>query len=221
MVSSFKQLLRKLLPPNEVIFFSYFEESAKICHKCVDILCEVLQQGEVMQQKATDECSVAARELKHASNDLTKKTFARLNTAFITPIDREDIYYLNKQLNKLARKIVKIIFLFNNYQLSKYTNYLIEQSKTLLQAADELNFIVSKFKNFKKFDKIAKSNERMDEIETHGDEILQKALMDLFSGKHDNLTVIKLKDIYNSIEDALDLYFTISDSIVNIALKHI
>jgi len=215
MIGSLKQLLRKILPPNGKIFFSYFEESAKICHKCVDILCEVVQQ------KVTDEHLATARELKHVSNDLTKKTFTRLNITFITQIDREDIYYLNKQLNKIAKKIVKAVSLFKIYQLSTYPDYLTEQSKTLMQAADELNFIVSKFKNFKKFNVIAASNERMDEIETNGDEILQNALMDLFSGKHDNLTVIKLKDIYNSIEEALDLCFTVSDSIVNIALKHI
>ena len=210
-----KKFLSKILPPREKIFFSYFEENAKISLKCVEVLTDIIQQ------EISDGRLSRIRELKHNSNDLTKKTLIRLNATFITPIDREDIYYINKQLNKIVRKIVKVAFFFKIYHLKEYPNYLKEQAETLTKAVNELHFIISKFKNFKRTNEIMQSNERMDEIETHGDEILQRAMLDLFSGKYENLTVIKLKDIYDNIEDALDRCFTISDSVVNIVLKHI
>lgn len=210
-----RKLLSKILPPREKIFFSYFEENAEICHKCVDVLVDIIQQG-----ISTERLSLA-RELKHNSNTLTKKTLTHLNATFITPIDREDIHYLNKHLNKIARQVVKVAFLFKTHQLAEYPNYLTEQSKTLVQAINELSIIVSKFRNFKKVNEIMTSNERMGEIETHGDEILEQAMIDLFSGKYDTLTVIKLRDIYNNIENTLDLCFSVSDAIVNIVLKHV
>ena len=59
----------------------------------------------------------------------------------------------------------------------------------------------------------------MKELETYGDEILRKAISDLFSGKYEALEVIKLRDIYKEIENSLDTCYHISDMILNIAFK--
>lgn len=67
---------------------------------------------------------------------------------------------------------------------------------------------------------MTESHHRMKEIESHGDEILYKAMDELFSGQYDALTVLKLRDIYKDIEYALDTCFSVSDSIINIVLKH-
>ena len=209
-----KKIFNKILPPREKIFLSYFEDSAKICQQIADVLFEVIHQG------LTEERMILARELKHQSNDLTKKALTRLNSAFITPLDREDIQHVNLLLNKISRKIAKATLTLKTYQLTEYPEALQQQSELMITAADELNLIVNKFKNFKQVAEITKSNERMDEIETHGDEVLYHAMLDLFSGKYDSLTVIKLRDIYNNIENALDLCFNVSDTIVNIVLKH-
>ena len=56
-------------------------------------------------------------------------------------------------------------------------------------------------------------------IESHGDEIHRKAMYELFSGKYDALDVIKLRDIYKEIENALDACFYVSDTILNVVLK--
>ena len=148
---------------------------------------------------------ILARELKHKSNDLTKMILTKLNATFITPIDREDIQQVNLLLNKITRKIVKATLIFKTYQLTEYPETLKQQSDTILKATGELNLIVDKFKNFIKVEEITQSNERMDEIETHGDEVLYHAMLDLFSGKYDSLTVIKLRDIYNKDENS-ELY---------------
>ena len=59
----------------------------------------------------------------------------------------------------------------------------------------------------------------MKEIEAHGDEILFHAMDELFSGKYEALDVIKIRDIYKDIENALDLCFSVSDEVVNVVLK--
>ncbi len=61
---------------------------------------------------------------------------------------------------------------------------------------------------------------RIKDIENRGDEILFAATEELFSGKYDALHVLKLRDIYKGIENALDMGSIISDVIVNIVLKH-
>ena len=77
-------------------------------------------------------------------------------------------------------------------------------------------------KNLKKVsdvEAITKLNIEMKELETYGDEILRKAISDLFSGKYEALEVIKLRDIYKEIENSLDTCYHISDMILNIAFK--
>ena len=209
-----KKFLTKILPPRERIFFSYFEDSANICRQAAEVLLDVVHEG------LAEERMILARDLKHKNNDLTKTTLTRLNATFITPLDREDIQHVNLLLNKISRKIAKATLIFKTYQLTEYPETLKQQADIMLEATDELNIIVDKFRHFKKVADITKSNERMDEIETCGDEALYHAMLDLFSGKYDPLTVIKLRDIYNNIESALDLCFSVSDTIVNIVLKH-
>jgi len=209
-----KRLLKKILPPNEGVFFAYFEESTKICRQATDILFEVIHDG------LTENRMILAHDLKRQSNDLTKEIFVHLNAAFVTPIDREDIQLINLLLNKITRKIVRATLIFKTHKLAECPGALKQQSDMMLKATDELNLIVNKFRNFKNVEEITQSNERMDGIETQGDEVLYHAMSDLFSGKYDPLSVIKLGDIYNNIEGALDLCFNVSDTIVNIVLKH-
>ena len=66
---------------------------------------------------------------------------------------------------------------------------------------------------------MTKTNIEMKELETHGDEIHLKAMSELFSGKFDALDVIKLRDMYKEIENALDACFNVSDTILNVVLK--
>jgi uncharacterized protein len=210
-----RKIFNKLLPPKEQAFFACFIESANICHQLVSVLFEAIHHG--LEEKRM----LSARSLKHQSNGLTKEILTKLNATFITPIDREDIQRVNLLLNSIAKKISKATLILQTYQLTSYPDMLKRQASVMLEAAEQLDLVVNKFKDFKKITDITANNQRMKEIETRGDEILYHAMLDLFSGKYDPLTVIELRDIYNNIEKALDLCFSVSDEIVNIVLKHV
>jgi uncharacterized protein Yka (UPF0111/DUF47 family) len=209
-----KRVINKILPPKERIFFDYFQESAENCDKLAAVLFDITHK------KAAHEQLMLARQLKRANNHITKKILKRLNTAFITPIDREDIQNICILLNKIARTIAKGCSFLTTYQLPKLTENLKQQTATLMEATHELKHAVTSFRNFKNSDAISDSSERMDAIETQGDEIMYSAMSDLFSGKYDALTVIKLRDLYKNVEQALDLCFLLSDTLVNVSLKH-
>ena len=95
-----------------------------------------------------------------------------------------------------------------------------KQADTLVKATAELEYIVCCLKNMCQNSVFTESHNRMREIESHGDEILYKAMDELFSGAYDALSVIKLRDIYKDIENALDTCFSVSDTVVHIVLKH-
>lgn len=206
-------LLTYLLPPEDKAFYDLFEESAKVCKQTAALF------NKIVVGKLTEEHIVEAKTLKHKSNDLLKKTLQKVNTTFVTPIDREDIQFIAVRLNKITKKIVKACVNLRVYRLEKFTPNMVKQSETLLNATDELSFVITNFKKNSSVPVITESNLRMKEVESHGDEILYMAMDRLFSGEFDALSVIKMRDIHKDIENALDSCFSVSDQIVNIVLK--
>ena len=94
-----------------------------------------------------------------------------------------------------------------------------KQAETLYQATEELKIIIHNFKKSSSIKEMTETNLKMKEIESYGDEIHYHAIDELFSGKYDALTVIKLRDIHKDIENALDSCFSVSDAVVNVVLK--
>lgn len=209
-----KKLLEKILPPEETIFYNCFEEATHVCKDTARLFQEIMHQG------IDDERLTRAKTLKHKSNDIAKQTLIHLNNTFITPIDREDIQAVASLLNKITRKIVKASFNLRTYRLAEHTSYMKEQADTLVKATDELENIISMLRKVSVTKDVCESHQRMKEIETHGDEILHNCMDELFSGSHDALSVIKLKDIYKGLESTLDACYSVSDEVVNIVLKH-
>jgi len=207
------KILDKLLPPEEKIFYILFEEGADVCREAAKLFEEIMFHG------INEDRLIQAKRLKHKSNDVAKETLIRLNKTFITPIDREDIQVVAALLNRVTKKIVKASFNLRVYRLGVATENMKQQAATLLKATEELNFTVSHLRKHTEFCQVSESNQRMKEIESHGDEILYKAMDDLFSGKYDALSVLKIRDIYKDIENALDTCYSISDEVLNIVLK--
>jgi len=209
-----RKIFSKLLPPRGDKFLNYFNESAKICKENANILLNIVDNG------FTNDSVEQARKLKQDNNRLTTQTLVFLHETYLTLIDREDIHEINVSLNKISRKIVKVISLFKIYQLTTYNNYIKAQVKNLQMATCELQEIIRNLKNFKKTNVLAEIYQRLKSLETKGDKLHQEAMEDLFSGNYDALTVIKFKDIYSNLEQSVDLCCYIAGLIVSVSLKH-
>jgi uncharacterized protein len=207
-------LFEKLLPPKNNVFYDCFEDAAKNCHDIATLFNEALSHGII------DERIIKARGLKHRGSGLERETISKLNSTFVTPIDREDIQLLAVMLNKITKKIAQAFMNLNVYRMTSYTEEMLQQSKTILKATNELMRSVGLLKTISKTKEITASQEAMKEIETLGDDILYRAMDKLFSGEFEALEVIKLRDIYKVLESALDKCFSVSDTILNIALKN-
>ena len=220
-----QNFLQKLLPPEEKIFFTIFEESSKKCNEVAklyyDIVHSSISKGNE-KNNITEECVRNVKRIKTESNEVSKQLLIKLNQTFITPIDREDIQLINSLMSKITKRIVKASFNLEVYRLTEFNDYMKTQAHALIRAAEELNTCVGLLRHIKsnQLKLVSESNNRMREIESEGDEILHKAIDDVFSGKYDALTVIKLRDIYKDIENAMDTCFSVSDTIVNVVLKH-
>lgn len=201
------------MPPEDRMFFTYFQDSAEICQKTARLY------DKIMHDKLTDEYKEKALKYKKKGKLSYKAVLKQLNKSFITPIEREDIQTIAVQLNKITKKIVKACLNLEVYRLNDYTDEMKEQALTLVQATDKLAEIVKLFKKVSDVEKITKLNIEMKEIEAHGDEIHRRAMGNLFSGKYEALEVIKLRDMYKEIENAFDACFYVTDTILNVVLK--
>ena len=201
------------MPPEDKMFFTYFQDSAEICQKTARLY------DKIMHDKLTDEYKEKALKYKKKGKLSYKAVLKQLNKSFITPIEREDIQTIAVQLNKITKKIVKACLNLEVYRLNDYTDEMKEQALNLVQATYKLAEIVKLFKKVSDVEKITKLNIEMKEIEAHGDEIHRRAMGNLFSGKYEALEVIKLRDMYKEIENAFDACFYVTDTILNVVLK--
>ncbi|MBP7211233.1 DUF47 family protein [bacterium] len=208
------KFLEKLLPPENKVFYDCFENAAKNCNDAAKLFNKALTEG------MNEDLVVKAKTLKHRGSDYERETIGLLNSTFITPIDREDIQELAILLNSITKKITKAFMNVNVYRLATITDEMLQQSKIIISATTELMEIVGLLKTISKTDEITISRDAMKEIEAFGDGILFKAMDKLFSGQFEAIEVIKLRDIYKDLERALDRCYSVSDSILNIALKN-
>ena len=199
-------LMSYILPPEDKMFFTYFQDSAEICQKTAKLY------DEIMHNRLTDEYKEKALKYKKKGKLSYKAILKQLNKSFITPIEREDIQTIAVQLNKINKKIAKACLNLEVYRMK-------EQALTLVQATEKLGEIIKKFKKVSDAEEITKLNIEMKEIESHGDEIHRRAMRHLFSGEYEALEVIKLRDIYKEIENAFDACFYVTDTILNVVLK--
>ncbi len=207
-------IFEKILPPENRVFYECFENAAKNCNDIAKLFNEAIMHG------PSDELVVKARNLKHKGSGYERETIGRLNSTFVTPIDREDIQELAAMLNRITKKISQAMMNLNIYRMTSYTEEMQQQAKTILKATEELITSVGLLKTISKLKEITASYESMKEIETLGDDILHRAMDKLFSGEFEALEVIKLRDIYKVLESAMDKCYDVSDAILNIALKN-
>ncbi len=206
-------LLSYIMPPEDKLFFTLFQNSAEICKETAQLYNDIMRNGFSSEKKEE------ILKYKKKGSISIKLILKQLNKSFITPLEREDIQYLAVTLNKINKRIIKACLNLEVYRLTKYTEEMKEQALTLVSASEKLGEIIKKLKKVSDVEEMTKLNIEMKELETHGDEVHRKAMFDLFSGKYDALDVIKLRDIYKEIENALDACFHVSDTVLNVALK--
>lgn len=201
------------MPPEDKMFFTYFQESAEVCQKTAKLYNEILQNS------LTPEYIEKAVKNKKKGKLSYKAILKQLNKSFITPIEREDIQTIAVQLNKINKKIAKACLNIEVYRLENFTEEMKEQAQTLIAATEKLGEITNKFKKVSDAEEITALSIEIKEIESRGDEILRRGMADLFSGKFEALDVIKYRDMYKEIENAFDACLFVADTILNVVLK--
>lgn len=213
-----RRLIKILIPNKGDLFFSLFEESARNAYTAAKNFVDILSAED---EKTVTILLTESKILKQKSNDINTRVLQALNVMFITPIDRGDIQELSNLLNKLTRRILKLSTKLKIYNIDATSdNCLIKNANTLLVITEALASCLSGLKNAN-LEKINLSVEQINELEENGIEDFRHAINEMYSGKFDTLMILKLKEIYKSIDSAIELSVSAADLIMQVSIKSI
>jgi len=141
-----------------------------------------------------------------------------LNTQYITPFDREDIYELATALDDVVDYIEEASDLLQLYGVESTTKYAVEQCRILVQAVEQLSVALTRLKGMRG---VQDALVELKQFEDEGDRVVHDAIAALFrDDRIDPLIVIRWKDIYEALERAIDAAERAANVIANVVVKN-
>ncbi len=159
------------------------------------------------------------KNLEKQADELTRSIFAELNKTFITPLDREDLQRIASKTDDIIDYIEGVAGRIKSYHVTSTPPYMLDIAKELLNAIKEVELLISRLKEVKADKSLIEHCRKISEIEHNIDDLYRTAVGKLFES-NDAVTIIKLKDIYESIESASDRCLDVADVIEDIVLKY-
>ena len=159
------------------------------------------------------------KKLENEADVLTRDIFAELNKTFITPFDREDMQRIASKIDDVIDFMDGIASRTHSYKITTTPPYALEIAKELVNATKEVEYMISKLKNIKNTQDMIAHCRNTGDIEHTVDELYRKSIEKLFES-NDAITIIKLKDIYETMETASDRCVDVADVIEDIVLKY-
>jgi predicted phosphate transport protein (TIGR00153 family) len=153
-----------------------------------------------------------------AGDAITRDLITLLNTQYLTPFDREDIYQLATEIDDVVDYLEEASDLLGLYGVEMPTRHAVEQCTIIVKAVEQL---ASALENLKGMKGVQGALVELKSLEDQGDRVLRDALASLFrDDRIDPLIVIRWKDIYEALERALDACETAANVIANILVKN-
>jgi len=199
------------LRPVDATFFNLFAQSAKHLVDGAALLAEMLANGADRQAIAQ-----RMRDAEHAADETTHEIIRRVNSTFVTPIDREDIYSLASGLDDVMDYMEEAVDLVLLYELHELPGELADQVEVLQRAADLTAESMPRLQSMKNLEEYWIEINR---LENAGDKSYRRILAKLFGGSFKALEVLKLKDVVDSLEAAIDAFEKVANIVEQIAVK--
>jgi predicted phosphate transport protein (TIGR00153 family) len=197
--------------PVDATFYDLFSESAQHLVVGAGLLAEMLAEGADREDVAQ-----RMRDAEHAADETTHSIVRRVNSTFITPFDREDIYALASGLDDIMDMMDEAVDLVLLYEVKALPPELSTQVEVLQQCAELTAHAMPRLRSMKDLEEFWIEINR---LENSGDKTFRRLLAKLFSGDFKAIEVLKLKDIVESLEGAIDAFEKVANTIEQIAVK--
>ncbi|MGZ5368214.1 MAG: DUF47 domain-containing protein [Aeromicrobium sp.] len=203
--------MRFRIRPVETTFYKLFSEAAEHLVHGSNLLALMLHT-DADRKDIGDQM----REAEHEADETTHKIVKRVNSTFITPFDREDIYRLAGSLDDVMDYMEEAVDLINLYGIGELPFELAAQVEVLQRATQLTADAMPGLRTMKNLEEYWIEINR---LENQGDRIYRRILADLFSGNYKTIEVLKLKDVVVSLEHAIDSLESVANTVEQIAVK--
>jgi uncharacterized protein len=200
--------------PVEGVFYELFSSAALNLVKGTELLNELALPG-VDVQSVSDRLT----DVEHDSDQITHDLYKKINSTFITPFDREDIYALGSKLDDVMDHLEaagNLLYLYGltalpslPREMHELVNVLDQQAKITAEAMPRLRSM----KNLEEY------WIEINRLENDGDRAYRMLLVRLFSGEYDALTVLKMKEVADELEAACDAFEHVANIVETITVK--
>ncbi|UDY23141.1 DUF47 domain-containing protein [Nocardioides sp. Kera G14] len=203
--------MRFRIRPVDTSFYDLFTESANHLLVGVALLAEMLSETADREDVAR-----RMREAEHAADETTHAIVKRVNSVFVTPFDREDIYALGGGLDDVMDEMDEVVDMILVYGVKVLPAELGDQVAVLQRCAELTAAAMPKLQSMKSLEEYWIEINR---LENTGDKNHRRILSQIFSGDFKAVEVLKLKDIVEKLESAIDGFERVANTIEQIALK--
>jgi predicted phosphate transport protein (TIGR00153 family) len=203
------------LIPREEKFFDLFEELVNKIEEGGELFLEMVQAYDYTEQRITK-----LKEIEHEADVITHRTYEKMHKTFLTPIDREDIYDLVNKMDSILDMIEASAARMGLYKVKEPAAEIIDQAKILNSAIKKLKIIIPALRDMKNSKMILDACVEINTLENEGDIVLRVTIAKLFECQEDPIELIKWKEIFERIEEAIDVCEDVSNIVEGIVLKH-
>ncbi|MBS1550088.1 MAG: DUF47 family protein [Bacteroidetes bacterium] len=204
----------KAFQPKDKVFFVLFDKVGQNLVEMSKYFHEGIQEFDLNNDDFIKKIS----DFEHKNDDLTHSIFVELGQNFITPFDREDITALANKLDDIADYMyasAKYIYLYKTPETKEYAEFSLLMHKACL----EIQNAIINLKDFKDPAAVKESCIKINSYENLADDVLSKALMNLFE-TNDPIRIIKVQSVLNYLEEVTDKAEDVANIMENIIIKY-
>ena len=197
--------------PVEHAFYDMFSESAAHLVTGAGLLAEMFTAGADREDVAQ-----RMRDAEHAADETTHDIVKKVNSTFITPFDREDIYALASGLDDVMDMMDEVVDMVLLYEVKTMPEALSGQVELIRRCAE---ITAEAMPRLRSMSELSEYWIEINRLENAGDKNHRRILAKLFSGEFKTIEVLKLKDIVEALEGAIDAFESVANTIEQIAVK--
>jgi predicted phosphate transport protein (TIGR00153 family) len=202
------------LVPKETAFFELFRKAGQNMIEGSRLFKEMMETFENPVEQAR-----RIKDIEHIGDGITHDIARKLNSTFITPIDREDIHGLASAIDDILDLIEAAADRFVVFKVDKPTESAIKLSNILYQACVAVGVGLDHLGQ--PHADVTECCVQVNSLENEADRITRDAISGLFEGGQDPIAVIKWKEIYENIEEGTDRCEDVANILERIALKQV
>jgi len=199
------------LSPRDQAFYDLLAAGGENLAAAAKVLCGVLSPD-------ADRAEIARqmRELEHAADAVTHRILRQLNTSFVTPFDREDIYILAGRIDDVVDCLDEASEFMVLADVGPLPELIAEQIRIIERGCAETAGALTRLRTLQDLESYWIEVNR---LENEADDVHRKLLSEMFSGRYEVLTMLKVRELGDLLEDTCDALEHVAHSVETIAVK--